>query len=435
MQFLPQLAIRSAHTKARGHRKPLPENLPREIVKIELPEAEQFAEDGTPLKVIGYELSEKLKYEPAKITVLEIHRAKYGVDSGEYVKTAPPVPAIIPKSIATPELLAAIVVAKYADGLPLYRMEEILTRQGITLPRSTMARWMMKTAFACRPLINVLNDRLIERDYVACDESHLQVLNEKGRKAESKSWMIVRSTPHGSKKVVLFDYEISRSGATMQKLFSEFKGYLQVDGLNSYDGLAKTEGITRVGCNMHARRRFDEAKTAGAKAGKTLAEVGLKFYQDIYALEEAFKMKPPDERYALRLEKALPLWNEFKAWVDTHQKKTPRKSKIGDAFFYFTEEYELLTAYLKDGRLEPDNGFTERAIRKFAIGRNNWMFADTTDGAEASALLYGMVVTAKVNGVNPYRALVQILTRLPKAQTLEEIEKLVDLLQVPSVTA
>ena len=270
---------------------------------------------------------------------------------------------------------------------------------------------------------------------MACDESHLQVLNEKGRKAESKSWMIVRSTPHGSKKVVLFDYEISRSGATMQKLFSEFKGYLQVDGLNSYDGLAKTEGITRVGCNMHARRRFDEAKTAGAKAGKTLAEVGLKFYQDIYALEEAFKMKPPDERYALRLEKALPLWNEFKAWVDTHQKKTPRKSKIGDAFFYFTEEYELLTAYLKDGRLEPDNGFTERAIRKFAIGRNNWMFADTTDGAEASALLYGMVVTAKVNGVNPYRALVQILTRLPKAQTLEEIEKLVDLLQVPSVTA
>lgn len=423
-----------AHTKARGHRKALPENLPREIVKIELPVAEQFAEDGTPLKVIGYELSEKLKYEPAKITVLEIHRAKYGIDAGDYVKTAPPVPGIIPKGIATPELLAAIVVAKYADGLPLYRMEEILTRQGIELPRSTMARWMIKAAFACRPLINVLNDRLIECDYAACDESHLQVLNEKGRKAESKSWMIVRSTPYGAKKVVLFDYEISRSGATMKKLFELFKGYLQVDGLNSYDELAKMKGIIRVGCNMHARRRFDEAKATGAKDGKTLAEVGLRFYQDIYALEEEFKGKPPDERYRLRLEKALPLWNQFKAWVDTHQKKTPRKSIIGDAFFYFTEEYELLTAYLKDGRLEPDNGFTERAIRKFAIGRNNWMFADTADGAEASALLYSLVVTAKVNGVNPYRALVQVFTDLPKAKTLDEIEKLVDLLQVPAAT-
>jgi transposase len=423
-----------AHTKARGHRKPLPENLPREIVKIELPEAEQFADDGTPLKIIGYELSEKLKYEPAKITVLEIHRAKYGVDSGDYVKTAKPVPAIIPKGIATPELLAAIVVAKYADGLPLYRMEEILTRQGIELPRSTMARWMIKTAFACRPLINVLNDRLTLREYAACDESHLQVLNEKGRRAESKSWMIVRSTPYGDKKVVLFDYEVSRGGSTMKKLFSEFTGYLQVDGLNSYDELAKTDGITRVGCNMHARRRFDEAKTTGAKEGKTLAEVGLKFYQDIYALEEEFRGKPPEVRYALRLEKSLPLWNQFKTWVDTHQNKVPRKSKIGEAFYYFTEEYGLLTAYLKDGRLEPDNGFTERAIRKFAIGRNNWMFADTADGAEASAILYSLVVTAKVNGVNTYRALVQVFTELPKAERLDEIEKLVDLLQIPAVT-
>ena len=119
--------------------------------------------------------------------------------------------------------------------------------------------------------------------------------------------------------------------------------------------------------------------------------------------------------------------------METHQKKTPRKSKIGDAFFYFTAEYELLTAYLKDGRLEPDNGFTERAIRKFAIGRNNWMFADTEDGAEASALLYSLVVTAKINGVNPYRALVQVFTDLPKAETLEEVEKLVDLLQMPAV--
>ena len=424
-----------AHTKARGHRKPLPENLPREVVKIELPEAEQFAEDGSPLKVIGYELSEKLKYEPAKITVIEYHRAKYGVDAGDYVKTAPPLPSIIPKGIATPELLAAIVVAKYADGLPLYRMEEILGRQGIEIPRQTMARWMIKTAFACRPLVNVLNDRLMSGDYAACDESHLQVLNEKGRKAESKSWMIVRSTPYGPKKVILFDYEISRSGETMKKLFADFKGYLQVDGLNSYDSLAKSADITRVGCNMHARRRFEEAKTTGAKEGKTLAEVGMKFYQDIYKLEDEFRPEPPDIRKKLREEKQLPLWDELKAWVGANKSKVPRKSKIGDAFYYFTEEYENLTAYLKDGRLEPDNGFTERAIRKFAIGRNNWMFADSEDGAEASSILYSLVITAKVNGANPYRALVQVLTDLPRAESLGDIERLVDLLQTPAASA
>lgn len=423
------------HTKKRGHRKPLPENLPREIVKIELPVEEQFTEDGTPLKVLGYEYSEKLKYEPAKISVIEYQRAKYGVDSGDYVKTAPPVPAIIPKGIATPELLAAIVVSKYADGLPLYRMEEILGRQGIEIPRSTLARWMIQTALACQPLFNVLNDRWFESGYVGCDETHVQVLNEKGRKAESKSWMVVRSTPNCLKKIVLFDYEISRSGATMKRLFAEYKGYLQVDGLNSYDPLEKVDGIIRVGCNMHGRRRFDQAHTTGAKEGKTLGEIGLKFYKKIYDLEEEIREKPPDERYLLRLEKAVPVWDQFKAWAELNQSKVPRKSNIGDALFYFLEEYELLIAYLKDGRLEPDNGFTERAIRKFAIGRNNWMFSDSEAGADASALLYSLVVTAKVNGVNPYQALTKIFTELPKAKSIEDYENLADLLLSPAVAA
>ena len=176
-----------AHVKARGHRKPLPESLEREVVTIELPVSEQFAEDGTALKVIGYEYSEKLKYEPAKMSVIQYKRAKYGIDQGEYVKTAPPVPSLLPKSIATPELLSAIVTAKYANGLPLYRMEEILGRDGVEIPRTTMARWMIEVAEACRPILNVLNDRLMTSDYVACDETHVQVLNERGRRPETKS--------------------------------------------------------------------------------------------------------------------------------------------------------------------------------------------------------------------------------------------------------
>jgi len=421
----------AGHKRKRGHRKPLPENLEREVVRLELPLEEQRAEDGTPLKIIGWEVSEKLKYEPAKISVVQYQRAKYGVDSGDYVKTAPPKLSIIPKGLSTPELLAAITVAKYADGLPLYRMEEIFKRHGIDLSRTTMGRWMVAVAEACQPIWNVLSDKWRESFYVACDETHVQVLKESGRKAESKSWMIVRSTPYGPKKIVLFDYNPSRGSDVMTDLMTGFKGYLQCDGLNSYDQISKEEGIDRLGCNMHSRRRFEKAKTNGAKTGQSLGEEGLKFYKELYDLEEEIRGKTPEERFKARNERAKPIFDKMHEWATKMKGKVPIKSKIGDAFSYFLNEYEYLTGYLKDGRLEMDNGFTERAIRKFAIGRNNWMFSDTVEGANASALLYSLVVTAKVNGVNPYTALVKLFTELPLAKNLEDFERLAEIILAP----
>jgi hypothetical protein len=367
------------------------------------------------------------------MSVVQYQRAKYGVDSGDYVKTAPPVPSIIPKGLSTPELLAAIIVSKYTDGLPLYRMEDIFKRQGIDLPRQTMARWVVAAAQACQPIWNVLSDRLLNAFYVACDETRVQVLKENGRTAESQSWMWVRSTPFGLNKIVLFDYSTSRSGATAEALLAEFKGYLQCDGLNSYNAL-ESDVVVRIGCNMHARRRFEQAAVNGAKDGRSLGEVGLAFYKQIYDLEAEIKEKSPEERYRIRLERASPVFEEMKSWVAKTKGKVPEKSKIGKAFSYFDSEYEYLTGYLKDGRLEPDNGFTERSIRKFAIGRNNWMFSDTEDGANASALLYSLVVTARTNGVNPYKALVKMFTELPKVQTIEEYERLAELLLSPEHT-
>ena len=414
--------------KARGHRKALPEKLEREVVKIELPPEDCKAEDGTPLKIIGYEISEKLKYEPAKMSVVQYHRAKYGIVAGDYVKTAPPVPSIIEKGIATPELLSAITIAKYADGLPLYRMEEIFHRHDIELGRGTMSRWMIKVAEACQPIWNVLADRWRESFYVALDETKVQVLKEAGRKAESQSWMIVRSTPFGEKKVVLFDYSSSRSQDRIEELVGDFRGYMQVDGLNIYDRSEKVEGITRLGCAMHARRRFEKAAVHGANQAKSLGQVGLEYFKELYAIEEKIRTKPPSERAEIRTQIAEPIWKKMLDWVETHRGKIPVKSKIGDALNYFANEYQYLTNYLLDGRLEIDNGFTERAIRKFAIGRNNWLFSDQVAGADASALLYSLVITAKVNGVNPYRALVKLFTELPKAKTLEDYERLADII-------
>ena len=425
----------SGYTKrVRGHREPLLKNLTREIIKIELPLAEQVSAEGLPLKVIGWEISEKLKYTPAQISVVEYHRAKYGVDSGDYVKTAKPLPSLIPQGIATPELLAAIIIGKYGDGLPLYRMEEIFGRHGIELSRGSMARWVIKVAAACRPIWNILAERLHESFYVAVDETSVQVLKETGRKAEAKSWMWVRSTPFGPQKIILFDYTTNRDGDIAQNLFLDYRGFLQSDGLNIYEK-TQNENVIRIGCNMHGRRGFEKAKVDGAKSGQSLGEEGLVFYKKLYDLEEEIRGKDPDEKYKIRNEMAKPIWDQMKSWNDENIKKVPKKSKIGQAVHYFANQYELLIGYLQDGRLEIDNGFTERAIRKFAIGRNNWMFSDTPEGADASSLLYSLVVTAKVNKVNLYKALVKIFTDLPMAEDLEHYERLAEVILSPALTA
>ncbi len=417
-----------AHEKVRGHRKALPDSLPREKVIIELPEDQRVDSEGRPLKVIGYEVSEKLHHEPAKTKVLEIYRAKYGADNGDYTKTAPPEPSIIPKGIATPGLLASITTSKYADGLPLYRLEEIFKRDQIDLKRQTLARWMLAAGQACQPLINILSDRWHSMPYVSCDETSVQVLKENGRKAESQSWMFVRANPGDKHIVVLFDYTPNRNQEFTKNLFADYKGTVQSDGLNIYNILtSKNKDVTRIGCNMHGRRYFEKAHVEGQKDGKTLAEQGLKFYKKLYEIEDSIKDLGPPEKFKKRLELAQPIWDEMKTWVYENKPKVPPESKIGKAFSYFDSEYDHLTGYLKNGIYIIDNGFVERAIRKFAIGRNSWLFSDTERGAHASANLYSLVVTAKVNGVNPYKALEKIFTEIPKCHTVDDYEALADI--------
>lgn len=413
--------------RARGKRKPLPEHLPRAIVPVELPPEEQFAEDGTPLKPIGKVVSEKLVYEPAKMSVIEYHRIRYGVDSGDPVKTAPPVPSIIPKGIATPSLLAGITTNKYGYGLPLYRQEEMFKHQGIVLPRCTQARWVIKCAEASMPILNCLEEKLLAEPYTSCDETRVQVLKEEGRAAESQSWMWVRCTPAAKGKIVLFDYDPHRSGEVAKRLFADYKGILQVDGYSAYNILEKQEGITRIGCNMHGRRYFFDASD-GASKGKPLANAALKFYQKIYKIEELAKGLSWDERHDLRHKEAKPIWEEFKHWADENQRKVPPKSKIGQAFHYFQGEYSYLIGYLQNGMLEADNGFAERGVKNFAIGRKAWLFSDSVDGAQASSLFYSFYVTAKLNGVNPYFAHTKIFELLPYAKTIDDFDRLADIL-------
>lgn len=416
------------HTRKRGKRRPLPKELPREVVVLDLPEQEKFSEDGTPLRVVGKEVSEKLFYEPAQIKVIEYHRLRYGVDGGDTGKIAAPVPSLIPKGIATPSLLSQIVTSKYVDGLPLYRQEKIFERLNIDLSRCTMGRWVIQAAEACQPVWNILEERLMLSPYVSCDETWTQVLKEKGRRAENQSWMWVRATPSALQKIVLFDYDPHRSGEVAKRLFAEYKGTLQVDGYSAYNILEKQEDLTRIGCNMHGRRKFYTAWKTGAKNGQSLSAEALRFYKKLYALEEKAREKNLtfSERHSLRQKESLPLWAEFKTWAEKNNSKVPPKSKLGEALHYFIGEYEYLIGYLKDGSFEMDNGFVERAIKYFAIGRNNWLFSDTEDGAKASSLLYSLAVTAYLNGVNPYQAFKVLFTELPKSKILEDYERLAD---------
>ena len=416
--------------RKRGKRNPLPSHLPREIVVVELPENERFTEQGEPLKVVGKEVSEKFFFEPAQMKVIEYHRYRYGVDAGDPIKTAPPVPSIIPKGIVTPSLLANIVTKKYADGLPLYRQEEIWQRQEIDLSRSSMGRWIVQAAEACMPVWNVLEERLLSDPYVSCDETHTQVLKEKDRAPESKSWMWVRATPARKQPIVLFDYDPHRSGEVAKRLFLDYRGFLQADGYGAYNRLAKQEGVIRIGCNMHGRRGFSDANK-GAKAGQGLASQALKYYQLLYDIEEKAKSMSWPERKAYRDLHAVPIWDEMKAWAD--KQRVPCKSLIGEALVYFLGQYPLLRGYLQDGCLNIDNGFTERMIRKFAIGRNNWLFSDTPEGAHASALFYSFVVTAKINRANPYQVLKTLFEKIPTARSLEDYEALADLLLSPAL--
>lgn len=419
-------------TRKRGNRSPLPEHLAREIVPVELPECERFTKEGQPLKVIGKEISEKLFFEPAQMKVIQYHRYRYGVDSGDPIKTAPPVPSIIPNGIVTPSLLADIVVKKYADALPLYRQEEIWERYEINLSRSSMGRWIVKAAEICMPVWNVLQEWLLAENYVSVDETHTQVLKEKGRTAESKSWMWLRATPGRKQPIILFDYDPHRSGEVAKRLFADYRGFFQADAYGAYNPVEKQEGVIRIGCNMHGRRGFSDANK-GAKAGQGLAAIALKYYAQLYDIEEKIKNQKLtwSERKLRRDLEAIPIWDEMKTWAEKAIIQVPHKSLIGEALHYFVEQYDLLRGYLQDGCLEIDNGFAERAIRKFGIGRNNWMFSDGPEGAHASALFYSFIVTAKLNDVNPYQAIRTIFERIPTASTLEDYEELAKFLLSP----
>ncbi len=435
----PETIAVKGHQRAKGGRRPFPGNLERiEILHDLSPEEKICPHDGHPLKRIGEETSEQLSYKPAQMRVLLHVRPKYACPvCEEGVVIAPPPAQLIPKSMASPSLLAHIVVSKYVDALPLYRQEQIFLRLGVDLVRSTMSSWMIHSGQAVQPLINLLRDELLEGFCVQCDETRFQVLKEPGKRAQSQSYLWAQRGGRPGSPVILFDYDPSRGGEVPKRLLLDYEGYLQVDGYKGYDAFCReTPGVQRVGCWAHARRKFDEAfkvlKKKKGKQGKprekkqkeSKAFEGLAWIRKLYEVERDARGMSAEERHRLRQTRARPIMTAIDKWRKDAAGQVPPKTLIGLALGYLSGQWEYLIRYLEDGRLEIDNNLVENAIRPFCVGRRNWLFSDTVRGAEASANLYSLIVTAKANGLEPHAYLSLVFRDLPLARGVEDYERL-----------
>lgn len=423
-----------AHTRKKSGRKPLPEHLPR-IERIhDIDPAEKICACGCELSRIGEEVSEQLDIVPAQARVIRHIRPKYacrnceGVeDNSPTVKIAPVHAQIIPKSFATPGLLAHILTGKFVDHNPFYRQELQFVRLGVELSRTTMCNWAMQAAEACRPLLNLLIDEVLADSYVSIDETTLQVLQEPGRGPTTKSymWLFRRGDPE--KPVFIYAYHATRSGSVAKEFLRDFKGYVQTDGYGGYDFLNKWEGVRHIGCWAHSRRKFmDMVKAQGKNHKIGSADMALKYIKELYRIEqEAKKLNySPEKIREVRQEQAKPILNDFKKWLDQKALQTPPQGLLGKAIFYTLNQWQKLIGYLEDGRLNIDNNLTENAIRPFVLGRKNWLFSGTPEGAEASALLFSLIETAKANKLEPYAYLRYIFDRLPLASGLKDYDAL-----------
>ena len=418
----------SQSSRSTRGRKALPKELPRIQILHELPEAQRYCPEGHELKEIGEEISEQLDVIPAKIQVLQHVKKKYACPCCEaHVKTAEAPQQPIPKSNASPGLLAYIVISKFQDALPLYRQSHMLQRIGVEIARGTLATWVIRCGELIQPLINLLQEQLLNYDLQQMDETTLQVLKEDGKKAQSKSYLWVQRGGPPGQQVTLFTYDASRGQKVADELLTGYRGYLQADGYAGYDPVCAKNGLTQVGCFAHARRKFDEAlkaqgKNQRSKGGK--ASKGLIYIQKLYRIEKQIQNLEPEERYQQRQLQAVPLLDDLRTWLDKSLPQVPPSSLTGKALYYLDHQWDKLIRYCEDGRLDIDNNATERAIRPFVIGRNNWLFSDTVDGAKASANLYSLIETVKAHGIEPYRYLRHIFKELPNAQSLESIEAL-----------
>jgi len=381
-------------------RMKLPADLPREQVILE-PNANVAG-----LKKIGEEITEELERIPGKLFVRQYVRPKYAKPEGEGVVIAELPARPIDKGIPGPGLLAQIVIDKYTDHLPVHRQLQRFEREGIKLASSTLGDWISGTCALLEPLYEVLKKEVLSSDYLQADETPIKVL-DKGKKGTThRGYHWVYHAP--LKGVVLFDYREGRGREGPQECLKDFQGWLQTDGYAVYEQF-NTRVVTLLHCMAHARRKFDEAKDSDAqRAAYALAEI-----QKLYAIEREIRDQSHAERLSARQSRSLPILDQLKSWMLETYKAVVPKSPIGQALHYSLERWDKLSLYTSDGKLEIDNNLVENTIRPVAVGRKNYLFAGSHNGAQRAAMLYSFLGTCKLNEVNPFEWLRSTLDKIP----------------------
>lgn len=410
---------------ARGKRAPLAAGLPRVDVIHDVAEADRTCACGTPMVEIGQDISEQLDIVPMQVRVLRHIRKRYGCPTSQHAPVTAALPAQpLPKSNASADFLAMLLAVKFVDGLPLARFENVLARHDAVVPRQTLARWVIGSAGVLQPLHNLMRDILLDGTLIHMDETVVQVLKEPGRSATSNSYMWVQTGGPPDKPVVLYDYDASRSAAVPTRLLEGYRGYLMTDGYDGYNAIARADGIERLACWAHVRRRFVEAVRVQPKGKRGKADEAVNLIGKLYRIEREHKDAMPEDRHLARQGSSVPVLAELHAWMLKHAPLVTPKSTLGTALAYMGNLWPQLTRYTERGDLPIDNNRCENAIRPFVIGRKAWLFSDTPAGAHASAVIYSLVQTAKANGLEPYTWLRRVLRDLPAAQSVEAVEAL-----------
>lgn len=418
--------------KQKPGRKPFAANLPRVQIFITLSDEEKAGAITT----FFTKVKEELDIIPAQVRVLEYLQEKaVFLESAQDDRQRRIIAAALPKhpvpgAMGSIELMSYVLTCKYCDGLPLYRLENILARYGGELSRATLANWVIALARPLQPLINLIRDHQQAGNLIMADETRVQVLKEPGRPATSDKFMWVTLGGSPGQPSVLFEYDPSRSQEVPLRLLDGFHGYLQTDGYAGYNAVCLINNITQLGCWDHARRKFKDAQDAQPKPKKgkphkaSKADHILGLINTLYMIERQIKTLSATEKFQQRCQRSLPVLKKLKAFLDDNQHKVPKDGLTGKAMTYLSNQWDKLMVYCSNGELSISNILAENAIRPFVIGRKAWLFSDTPKGAKASAIHYSLIETAKANGLEPYGYLTQVLKALPYADTVEKIEAL-----------
>lgn len=398
----------------KGHsRLELPAHLPR-IEEIIEPK-----EDITGAEKIGETVTEVLEYEPGKLYVIKIIRPKYKLAQSTKEETKivtgelPSLP--IPRGIVGAGLLAFIFLSKYVDHIPFYRQVQQFKRQGIRIAETSIQGWFKAICKQLESLYIVHKQLALKSSYIQSDETPIKVKSSEKVGSSHKGFFWAYNFP--LEKMVLFEYSKSRGRETPEQFLESFSGTLQTDGYNVYDIFEKKKDIILLGCMAHARRKFDEALSND----KDKAEQALKFIQELYSIERKIKEQGLnfEQIKELRQKHAVPVLNEFKQWLDKNLNETLPKSVIGQAISYTLSLWNRLIRYVEDGKYKIDNNLIENSIRPIAVGRKNYLFAGSHEAAQRAAMMYSFFGTCKINNINPYEWLKNIIERLPDCKQSE----------------